>query len=84
MVSQCANSECGKALHYLRDGKVFLLSVPDASSTKVSSKAEHFWLCGECSTKFDLRQAGSGIEIVPKGRSRRPLAVMADPLSMAS
>jgi hypothetical protein len=46
MVSQCANPDCGRELHYLRDGKVYQFVL----STKTGmERLEHFWLCGECS-----------------------------------
>jgi len=46
MVGQCANSECRRELHYLRDGKIYLFEFHTATSAK---RVEHFWLCGECS-----------------------------------
>jgi hypothetical protein len=55
MLNRCANPECGKPLHYLREGKVFLFNVPDANSTN-SPQREHFWLCGECSMAFSMIQ----------------------------
>jgi len=52
MVNQCANPECRRELHYLRDGKIYLFVL----STKTGSKRrEHFWLCGPCSDHFTLR-----------------------------
>jgi hypothetical protein len=87
MVSQCVNPQCGKPLHYLRDGKIFLLEVPvdnahdSTESAQLTAKMEHFWLCGECSPKFVVRQVGSRIEVVAKGRSRRP-AEPADPIEL--
>jgi len=51
MVSHCANTDCRRELHYLRDGKIyrFVLS-PETGSTQL----EHFWLCGECSKNMTL------------------------------
>jgi hypothetical protein len=72
MVSQCVNPQCGKPLHYLRDGKVFLLEVQ--TDQRDTARMEHFWLCGECSAKFVVRQAGSRVEVVSKHKSRRPAA----------
>ncbi len=52
MVSNCANPKCGKPLHYLRDGRVFVFEVagarlgPDGKRTR---HLEHYWLCGDCS-----------------------------------
>jgi hypothetical protein len=77
MVSQCANPECGKPLHYLRDGKIFLLEVQAAIGGR-GRRAEHFWLCGGCAAEFDVKQVGPGVEVVPKFASRRPHAPLVD------
>ena len=29
MVNQCANPKCGKPLHYLREGRIFVFDLPD-------------------------------------------------------
>jgi hypothetical protein len=51
MVSQCANSDCGRELHYLRDGRIYQF----VFSTKTGSRRlEHFWLCGDCSKTMIL------------------------------
>jgi hypothetical protein len=51
MISQCANPDCGRELHYLRDGKIYQFVL----STRAGSKRlEHFWLCGECSKSMIL------------------------------
>lgn len=71
MVSQCANPGCGKQLHYLRDGKIFLLQVQCADG-KRARRAEHFWLCGACAAEFEVKQTGPGVEVVPRFPSRRP------------
>jgi hypothetical protein len=75
MVSKCANPECGKPLHYLRDGKVFLFELKSAGRSP--RRVEHFWLCGDCSGKFDVRQAGAGVEVVPRVNHRRPQPLIA-------
>jgi hypothetical protein len=84
MVTHCANSNCAKPLHYLRDGKVFLLNLPDARPDSSGTKREHFWLCGDCSTQFDLRQTGAGVEVVSKFRSRRPVDAVPPEFELAS
>jgi hypothetical protein len=63
MLNFCANPECGKPLHYLREGKVFLFHMPNGAdgSEKTSGSPEHFWLCGECSKKKTLVQNAAGI-----------------------
>ena len=51
MVSQCANPDCRRELHYLREGKVYQFVL----STKTGGKRlEHFWLCGDCSKTMIL------------------------------
>jgi hypothetical protein len=51
MVSQCANPDCRRELHYLRDGKVYQFVL----CTKTAGKRlEHFWLCGDCSKTMIL------------------------------
>lgn len=52
MVNNCANPNCNKPLHYLRDGRVFVFEVAGASlgpDGKRSRSLEHYWLCGDCS-----------------------------------
>jgi hypothetical protein len=81
MVSQCVNPKCGKSLHYLRDGKIFLLNVRSDEGSNVS-RMEHFWLCGECSVKYIVKQVGSRVEVALKLRSRRPAELDHDSDSM--
>lgn len=73
MVSQCANPECGKPLHYLRDGRIFLLEFEvRAADGDLGRRAEHFWLCGKCAAEFEVKQSGPGVEVVRRFPSRRP------------
>jgi len=51
MVSRCANPDCGRELRYLRDGRIYLFSLPAQTGGK---RLEHFWLCGECSRNMIL------------------------------
>ena len=71
MVSQCANSDCRRKLHCLRDGKIYQFVL----STKAGSKRlEHFWLCGECSKTMILICGNpSEVKIVGKHRHRSSL-----------
>jgi hypothetical protein len=78
MVSNCANPECGKPLHYLRDGKIFQLHFRSADNKNVTKRVEHFWLCGDCSVVYDVRQAAAGVEVVPLGRTRMPQRMLID------
>jgi hypothetical protein len=62
MVNQCANTSCGKPLHYLREGRIFVFDVPvsDAPTTTSSkSRLQHFWLCGRCSETFGMEQTSA-------------------------
>jgi hypothetical protein len=56
MIDQCQNRQCGRPLHYLREGQVFAFSVDRKDDpTGVSThRLEHFWLCGCCAQRFTL------------------------------
>jgi hypothetical protein len=56
MVSHCANPNCNKPLHYLREGKVFLFSGKNSSKHKSTpfQMIEHYWLCGDCARNWTL------------------------------
>lgn len=68
MVNNCANPSCGKPLHYLREGRIFVFDMPDPKSPKgtKSGRLEHFWLCGTCSETLLLEQNSGSIRLVPK------------------
>jgi hypothetical protein len=51
MISQCANPDCRRELHYLRDGKIYQFVFSSQTGNK---RLEHFWLCGECSKTMIL------------------------------
>jgi uncharacterized protein YcsI (UPF0317 family) len=61
MQSQCANPSCGKPLHYLREGRIFVFDLPDPdvpvpkSGTR-THRLRHFWLCGICSETMVMEQ----------------------------
>lgn len=70
MVSNCANPGCGKPLHYLREGRIFIF---DASAgtpepgAKRQRRLEHYWLCGTCAETLMLVQdAQAAIRVLPK------------------
>jgi hypothetical protein len=73
MMNHCSNPNCGKPLHYLREGRIYVFDVEDPQSS-VSSDGryphhhlEHFWLCGRCSETLSLERAGdAGIRLMPK------------------
>lgn len=59
MVNHCANPQCRRPLHYLRDGRVYVfnMSKPIAIGDQTRARMEHFWLCGTCSERYVLVQA---------------------------
>ncbi len=70
MVNNCANPECAKPLHYLREGRVFVFDVQDQSVKSNGEKGhrlEHYWLCGACSQQFMVQREGEkGVRLVPR------------------
>jgi hypothetical protein len=66
MLSQCANSQCGKPFLKLREGKLFLVEIdriarpgekiPPAfvSARQQQRSIEHFWLCDDCAMRWTL------------------------------
>ena len=66
MVNNCANPQCAKPLHYLREGRIFVFDVTAESGT-APRRLEHYWLCGQCSEQFMIeREKGVGMRLVPK------------------
>jgi hypothetical protein len=61
VVSHCANSSCQKPLHYLREGRIFLISRKRSSDSdsKLPYRLEHFWLCGTCSKEWTIAADGT-------------------------
>jgi hypothetical protein len=61
MVNQCANPKCGKLLHYLREGRIFLFDMPDQNGSIPapggrSHRLQHFRLCSQCSETMVMEQ----------------------------
>lgn len=72
MVSQCANPKCGKPLHYLREGRIFVFDVSTGAadgSGKRARQLEHFWLCGACSQNLAMEQSADGVRVVARRRT---------------
>ena len=76
MVSHCANPGCGKPLHYLLEGRIYVFDASIATTgrnEKRERRLEHYWLCGACSASLILSQDMHGwIRILP-----RPAAIQA-------
>jgi uncharacterized protein YcsI (UPF0317 family) len=83
MVSQCANPKCGKPLHYLREGRIFVFDLPDTDTPGATAsrarRLQYFWLCGFCSESLVLKQA-ENLEIHVALKARKPLEEVPDPL----
>lgn len=70
MVDNCANPQCNKPLHYLRDGRVFVFETargaagPDGKRLR---RTEHYWLCGDCAASMVVECSPEiGIEVRPR------------------
>ena len=70
MVSNCANAGCGKPLHYLREGRIYVFDASAADKNpnlKRLRRLEHYWLCGACAETLMLVQDDQGmIRVLPK------------------
>ncbi len=78
IVDYCANPQCKKPLHYLREGTVYLFEVLDSgprSGNALNHRLEHYWLCGDCSALHLLeRTPNKEIHLIPKQNSHERLA----------
>ena len=71
MVNQCANTSCGKPLHYLREGRIYIFDKPDEAGRRL----QHFWLCGRCSETLAMEQTSDKeIRLVAKKRETNPMS----------
>lgn len=69
MVNSCANPECAKPLHYLREGRVFVFDAGSDSDSHIH-RLMHYWLCGVCSQTMRLEKTCQGVQVVPKSNIR--------------
>jgi hypothetical protein len=69
MMNHCANPQCAKPLHYLREGRIFVFDVPIRNlggEGKPTRRIEHYWLCGACLQTMLLEQSTEGIRLIPR------------------
>jgi hypothetical protein len=69
MVNHCANPQCAKPLHYLREGRIFVFDVPLQNlggDGKRTRRIEHYWLCGACLQTMLLEQSTEGIRLIQR------------------
>ncbi len=67
MVNSCANPQCAKPLHYLREGRIFVFEAEEESDgTESVHRIKHFWLCGACSETMLLEKTRTGVMLVSK------------------
>jgi hypothetical protein len=66
VIETCANPKCGKALHYLREGRVLAFVVAETGGGGVLRRVEHYWLCGRCCSVFTLKREGQIISLVTR------------------
>jgi hypothetical protein len=88
VVDYCANPNCMKPLHYLREGTIYIFEVMDAEAgIRNTHQLEHYWLCGECSIDHRLeRTPNSELRLAPKQPERfvrRPSGVVTESLLVA-
>jgi hypothetical protein len=77
MLSQCANSRCGRAFLRLAEGKLFLVEKErgiDAEEPAAGRsprmrhqprRVERYWLCDQCALGWTLVQDRNGIVLLP-------------------
>jgi hypothetical protein len=64
MVNNCANPGCGKPLHYLREGRIYIFdgsAGTTAPGEKRQRHLDHYWLCGPCAETLMLEQDAQGL-----------------------
>ncbi len=89
MISCCANPACGKPLHYLREGRIYVFETvavaAAAGGTARPRRLEHYWLCGDCSLTLALVQDTRGrVHLLPRLHTDREAFATADSVRMAS
>ena len=78
MVNNCANPQCAKPLHYLREGRIFVFETQNqamhGAGEQPGHHLEHFWLCGVCAQQFRIEHGNeTGVRLVPRHETNMPV-----------
>jgi hypothetical protein len=75
VLSKCANPRCSTPFHYFREGRIvilrentlpYTLQKPREERRRPSHNVEHFWLCGPCSSQYEITLNREGaISVIP-------------------
>jgi hypothetical protein len=68
MLAKCCNPDCGKPFDY-RQGRLVRVcrnTLDNTPSAKEETVIEHFWLCGNCSGRYQVRQESGIIRMKPR------------------
>jgi hypothetical protein len=85
MISCCANPACGKPLHYLREGRIYVFETAAAERKAGQRRLEHYWLCGACSPTLALVQDTHGhVHLLPRLHADRETFATAASVRLAS
>ncbi len=60
MIGYCFNSACNQELRYLRQGSVYQLE----TGAGRMFHSEFFWLCPNCSSRFEIGSDGNGLPLL--------------------
>ncbi len=63
MISSCANPECSAQHRIAEKGKIFF--------EQRAFGIEFFWLCPNCTSRFDLSLGPQGLRLQPRRETRR-------------
>ena len=77
MLSKCANPPCSASFRYFHQGQLFRMELKfpeedrntvDGDATRMSRRAEFFWLCDHCASEMTLACDGRGAVMVTRNR----------------
>jgi hypothetical protein len=67
MLSKCLNPACSTPFRYLRDGRIYNLTLPQpTASAPKASRRELFWLCGRCMTTLTISIRNGAVSVEPR------------------